>query len=134
MQGIKAVQTFVTPEIGEEFTYENLSNTVLTGVVKSYLQPDVREFVRNKLEEQIGKRDAKGILFKPDSTLSQEIIYSPELKEFIMKHFKRLNNGENVIDSGYLGSTKNLALSLGHVDIYINIIYIPREELNQLIN
>lgn len=84
----------------------------------SYLQLDLRNFVRNKLKEQIGKQEAKGILFRPDSNLSKEIASCQELRKFIIKHYNQLQSGQHITDSTYLGSTTNLALSLGHVDIY----------------
>lgn len=84
----------------------------------SYLEPDVRDFVRNKLEQQLGRREAKGILFKPDSTLSQAVTQSVELENFIKGNIPKLLSGHSINSSVYLGSTTNLKLALGHVDIY----------------
>ena len=84
----------------------------------SYLEPDVRDFVRNKLEQQLGRREAKGILFKPDSTLSQAVTQSVELENFIKENIPKLLSGHSINSSLYLGSTTNLKLALGHVDIY----------------
>ena len=84
----------------------------------SALPQDMRNFVRNKLEQQIGRREAKGILFKPDSTLSQDIVHGTELKSFVRKNLQKLLNHQIVNGSAYFGSTTNLKLALGHADIY----------------
>ena len=84
----------------------------------SALTPDLQKFVRRKVKEQLGVNDAKGIMFKPDSTLSQAVVKSPELKTFIQKNKESLQNGQIVNGSTSFSSTKNLSLALGNADIY----------------
>lgn len=57
-------------------------------------------------------------MFKPDSTLSQAVVKSPELKTFIQKNKESLQNGQIVNGSTSFSSTKNLSLALGNADIY----------------
>lgn len=84
----------------------------------SALTPALQKFVRRKVKEQLGVNDAKGIMFKPDSTLSQAVVKSPELKTFIQKNKESLQNGQIVNGSTSFSSTKNLSLALGNADIY----------------
>lgn len=84
----------------------------------SALTPDLQRFVRKKVKEQLGVNDAKGIMFKPDSTLSQAVVKSPELKTFIQENKESLQNGQIVNGSKSFSSTKNLSLALGNADIY----------------
>lgn len=84
----------------------------------SALPPDLQKFVRRKVKEQLGVNDAKGIMFKPDSTLSQAVVKSPELKTFIQENKESLQNGQIVNGSKSFSSTKNLSLALGNADIY----------------
>lgn len=84
----------------------------------SALTPALQKFVRRKVKEQLGVNDAKGIMFKPDSTLSQAVVKSPELKTFIQKNKESLQNGQIVNGSKSFSSTKNLSLALGNADIY----------------
>ena len=84
----------------------------------SALPPDLQKFVRRKVKEQLGVNDAKGIMFKPDSTLSQAIVSGTELKKFVRKNLQKLQNHEVVNGSTRFGSTDNLAYALGNADIY----------------
>ena len=84
----------------------------------SALTPALQKFVRRKVKEQLGVNDAKGIMFKPDSTLSQAVVKSPELKTFIQENKESLQNGQIVNGSTFFSSTKNLSLALGNADIY----------------
>lgn len=82
------------------------------------LPPKVRNIVKEKLIQQIGKDNAQGIFFNSTSTLAQGIGQSREFQEYIAEHIDKLNNGE-IIESGstYFGSDLNLRLALGHADI-----------------
>lgn len=89
----------------------------------SDLSPQFRSIVSKKLKQQIGRGDSKGLLLRPDSTLSKEIAHSPEIKEFIKENKNALLVGEVVSGSKCFASNDNLALSLGNADIlntYIN--------------
>lgn len=84
----------------------------------SALTPDLQRFVRKKVKEQLGVNDAKGIIFKPDSTLSQAIVSGTELKKFVRKNLQKLQNHEVVNGSATFNSSENLAYALGNADIY----------------
>ena len=84
----------------------------------SALTPDLQKFVRKKVKEQLGVNDAKGIMFKPDSTLSQAIVSGTELKKFVRKNLQKLQNHEVVNGSTSFNSSENLAYALGNADIY----------------
>lgn len=84
----------------------------------SALPPNLQKFVRRKVKEQLGVNDAKGIMFKPDSTLSQAIVSGTELKKFVRKNLQKLQNHEVVNGSARFCSTDNLAYALGNADIY----------------
>ncbi len=84
----------------------------------SALTPDLQRFVRKKVKEQLGVNDAKGIIFKPDSTLSQAIVSGTELKKFVRKNLQKLKNHEVVNGSTSFNSSENLAYALGNADIY----------------
>lgn len=89
----------------------------------SDLSPQFRSIVSKKLKQQIGRGDSKGLILRPDSTLSKEIAQSPEIKEFIKENMNSLLAGEVVSGSTCFASNDNLALSLGNADIlntYIN--------------
>lgn len=83
----------------------------------STLPPELKTFVSNKLQEQLGVRDAKGIIFKPDSTLSQSIINSSEFQKFIQENINKMLKGQVINDSINFDVTKNTHYSLGHADI-----------------
>ena len=110
----------------------------------SALTPDLQRFVRKKVKEQLGVNDAKGIIFKPDSTLSQAIVSGTELKSFVRKNLQKLKNHEVVNGSATFNSSENLALALGNADIYnayideagnfrAYVIVIPKEQLYEFI-
>ena len=84
----------------------------------SALTPALQKFVRRKVKEQLGVNDAKGIMFKPDSTLSQAIVSGTELKKFVRKNLQKLQNHEVVNGSTSFNSSENLAYALGNADIY----------------
>lgn len=52
----------------------------------SDLPPYLQSYVRNKLQSQIGVREARGLLLRADSSLSKDIAQSPEIKNFIIKN------------------------------------------------
>ncbi|MCM1010829.1 MAG: hypothetical protein NC390_08170 [Fusobacterium sp.] len=86
---------------------------------------DFQDTVRAKVKEQLHVDDAKGVVLRPDSTLSAKIIRDMEFKNFILKSKNKLLNGEVV--SGSLRYSKwknpNLWATLGKADIldtYIN--------------
>lgn len=83
----------------------------------SKLTPELKSFVRGKLYSQLGIYDAKGIVFKPDSTLSQSIIHSQEFKQFLGNNIHKILAEQTVKGSVNFVSDDNTHLSLGHADI-----------------
>lgn len=91
----------------------------------SQLPFDIKDTVRTKIQQQLGVNDAKGLILRPDSTLSQAIAENEKFKNFIRNHLNELLRGEIVSGSVAFNYRKesNLALTLGHADIidtYIN--------------
>lgn len=83
----------------------------------SKLNPKLRSFVSNKLMEQIGTGDSKGVVFRPDSSLAKDVIQSSEFKTFVKTNLTPLLKGQ-VINSGinFEGKT-DTHYSLGHTDV-----------------
>ena len=80
--------------------------------------PELKQVVQNKVFEQMGMKDSKGLIYHNDSNLSKEIANSKEFKNFIMDNKNYLKKGGVIKkDSLRLSSTKNLYLSLNNVDI-----------------
>ena len=96
--------------------YINANGMVIDSIEQ--LTPKVKDIVRQKLIQQIGKDNARGVFFNSTSTLAQGIGQSKEFQEYIVKNIDKLYNGE-VIESGstYFKSNYNLRLALGHADI-----------------
>ena len=83
----------------------------------SKLTPELKSFVRGKLYSQLGIHDAKGIVFKPDSTLSQSIIHSSEFKKFLGDNIHKILGEQTVRGSVNFTGWNDTHLSLGHADI-----------------
>lgn len=77
----------------------------------------LQNFVSNKLYKQIGIPDAKGIVLKPDSSLSKSILQSNEFKEFLSNNIHKILAGQAVKGSVNFTGWNNTHLSLGHADI-----------------
>lgn len=89
----------------------------------SQLPFDFKDTVRAKVRQQLYVNDAKGLILRPDSSLSQEIAASPELHKFIKAHLSELLRGEVVSGSSSFKSSDNLHYTLNNADIidtYIN--------------
>ena len=90
----------------------------------SQLPFDFKDTIRAKVRQQLYVNDAKGLIIRPDSALSQEIAASPEFHEFIKTHLSELLRGKVVSGSVvYTDWKNNLGLTLGYADIidtYIN--------------
>lgn len=83
----------------------------------SELTPELKSFVSNKLQSQIGVSDSKGIIFKPDSTLSKAIIDSTEFQRFVQNNVTKMLSGQVVNGSINFDVTKSTHYALGHTDI-----------------
>lgn len=83
----------------------------------SDLPPYLQSYVRNKLQSQIGVREARGLLLRADSSLSKDIAQSPEIKNFIIKNARELAQYQKINSSINFTGDNNLHLSLGHADI-----------------
>ena len=80
--------------------------------------PELKQVVQNKVFEQMGMKDSKGLIYHHDSNLSKEIANSKEFKNFITDNKDYLQKGGVIKkDSLKLDSTNNLHLSLNNVDI-----------------
>ncbi len=89
----------------------------------SKLPEEFQDIVQQKVLKQFGLADVKGLLFKPNSTLSSKIADSPEFKNYIITNKQDLLQGNTVNGSLHFKSSKNLQYSLGKADIldtYIN--------------
>lgn len=96
--------------------YINKNGTIVNSV--NELPERLRAIVSEKLQGQFGIKDKLGVIFKPESTLSQAIAKSPELREHILKNIDKLKRGETIIkESACLDSNKNLEYALKHADI-----------------
>lgn len=76
----------------------------------SELTPELKSFVSNKLQAQIGVPDSKGIIFKPDSTLSKAIIDSTEFQRFVQKNVTKMLSGQVVNGSINFDVTKSITM------------------------
>ena len=84
----------------------------------SQLPPNLQNFVSNKLYSQLGVHDAKGIVLRSDSTLSQTIVHSSEFKQFLRKNVHRMLRGETVNGSvNFANLFHDTHYALGHTDI-----------------
>lgn len=84
---------------------------------------ELQKIVSEKLMGQLGVSDAPGIIFQPDSSLSQAISNSPEMKSYFKQNFDKLLR-KQVIQKGSTNfiSTSNLHNALGHADILYSYI------------
>lgn len=79
---------------------------------------ELQKTVERKLKEQLGINDTLGVILKSDSTLSQAISQSKEIKEHFAKYKSQLVNGKIIRQaSTYFSSNENLSKALGHADI-----------------
>ena len=87
-------------------------------MISDFPDKNLASIIKNKLIEQLGVKDAPGMMFTPESNLSQEIMNSKEFQKHVKKNLSELIKG-NVIEnsSTYFKSNINLRLALGHADI-----------------
>lgn len=98
-------------------------NGALISSINDLPDKEFQAVIRNKVQQQMGVNDSIGMVFRSDSNLAKQIAKSPEMKELFLKHKDELLNGQVVKgESTYFGSNKNLALALGHADIYYSYI------------
>lgn len=83
----------------------------------SHLSPKLKTFISNKLQQQIGVKDTKGIIFNPDSTLSKSIVESTEFQKFLKDNINQMLKGQVINGSINFDVTKNTHYSLGHTDV-----------------
>ena len=95
-----------------------LQNGSVINSINEIKVPELKQVVQNKVFEQMGMKDSKGLIYHNDSNLSKEIANSKEFKNFITDNKNYLQKGGVIKkDSLKLNSTKNLYLSLNNVDI-----------------
>lgn len=94
---------------------------------------ELQDIVQKKVQGQLGVSNANGIILNSTSDLAKEISTSRELKDYYLKHKDNLQKGKVVKDeSTYLGSSQNMAKSIGHADIVYS--YIDKQgDLNSVI-
>lgn len=83
----------------------------------NHLSPKLKTIISNKLQQQIGVRDTKGIIFNPDSTLSKSIVDSTEFQKFLKDNINQMLKGQVINGSINFDITNNTHYSLGHTDI-----------------
>ena len=84
---------------------------------------ELQQIVTQKLQQQLGVSDTLGVIFQPDSSLSQAISNSVEMKEFFQKNTEKLLNGQIIEQSSTnFISDSNLHNALGHADILYSYI------------
>lgn len=93
----------------------------------------LKKYMHDKLHEQLGVTDSRGILLKSGSSLSRQISQSREFAELIKRNSMVLLNGKIVNkDSINFLSNENLHLSLGHADV-LNAFIDSNGNLNAII-
>lgn len=78
---------------------------------------NLQDIVRKKLKEQLNVEDSLGVVFKSNSSLSNALSESDELKKFFYNNYFRLIKGDVINSSKYFGSNFELSKSLGNADI-----------------
>lgn len=95
--------------------YINKNGSLVESV--SHLSPKLKTFISNKLQQQIGIKDTKGIIFNPDSTLSKSIVKSTEFQKFLKDNINQMLKGQVINGSINFDVTNNTHYSLGHTDV-----------------
>ena len=81
---------------------------------------ELQQIVSNKLKQQIGKKDTIGVIFQPDSSISNAISNSETIKEYFQEHANQLLKGQVVkIGSKRFNWDENFDLfaTYGYADI-----------------
>lgn len=102
--------------------YINKNGNLVYSVSKLPSQ-ELQKIVSDKLMEQLGVSDAPGIIFQPDSSISQAISNSAEMKSYFKQNLDKLLR-KQIIQKGSTNfvSTSNLHNALGHADILYSYI------------
>lgn len=83
----------------------------------------LQNIVSTKLQQQLKVKDALGIIFKPESSLSIKLQNSLEMKKHFLKFAPQLLEGEIIpLSSTLFESTFDLAKTFGHADILFTYI------------
>ena len=83
---------------------------------------ELQQTVRKKLQEQIGKPDAIGVIFYPHSRISNAISNSFTLREYFQEHANQLLNGQ-IIEKGSMHFDLNKNFDLFATYGYADILY-----------
>ena len=92
-------------------------NGKLVASVSQLPSIELQQTVSGKLQGQLGVNDTMGVIFNPDSALSQTIANSSEFKEHVAKNLNALLKGEVIKDASTQFRRGNLFLALKNVDI-----------------
>lgn len=95
--------------------------------------------IREKVRSQFGKLNVPGIVFHENSSLSKEIVKSPEIDEFIKNNYAKLKSGKEVSGSLRFNGFTNLHNAFGSVDIlsaklqgdYVDIMILDTYDFNK---
>lgn len=83
---------------------------------------DLQQIVSNKLKQQIGKADTIGVIFKPNSSISNAISNSATIREYFNEHANQLLNGQ-VIETGSKRFNWNKNFDLFAAYGYADVLY-----------
>lgn len=91
-------------------------NGSLVYTINSLPSKEFQQIVRNTVKGATGENDSVGMIFNSNSHLSKQIADSSEMKKLFLENKDQLLNNKVVKEQRmYLGSKKNMALSLAHV-------------------
>lgn len=91
-------------------------NGSLVYTINSLPSKEFQQIVRNTVKGATGENDSVGMIFNSNSHLSKQIAGSSEMKKLFLTNKEQLLNNKVVKEQRmYLGSKKNMALSLAHV-------------------
>ena len=112
--------------------YDNVDN--LSDEFTSY-----KTKIREKVRSQFGIENVQGIVFHENSSLSKEIVKSPEIDEFIKNNYEKLKSGKEISGSLRFNGFTNLHNAFGSVDIlsaklqddYVDILILDTYDFNK---
>lgn len=93
-------------------------NADIVNSVSDFGNDNLSKQISNKLQSQFGIKDAKGLVFYPNSELSIEMSNSQEIKDFISKNKNILSSGKIIKNSSVsFNSNKDLYFGIHNADV-----------------
>lgn len=83
----------------------------------SDLPVELQKYVRHKLYGQLGTYEARGLMLRPESSLSTELASCNKMINFIKENYSALSQHQIVNGSAEFNDSDNLGLALGNADI-----------------